>query len=118
MKDASTIAPVESSIVEIFAEGQFQRLSIDEYDYPNPAYRYGVFKLGEVEIGCADKVSGGWTLRGGRKARSVRDAAIAMLRASVSDAQARRAKAVADEERARLMLRAVLKPEAVPVAAS
>lgn len=34
-------------------------LRIVEFEYPDPKYRYGVFYLGDNEIGRADKADGG-----------------------------------------------------------
>ena len=87
-----------------------RRLKVEETACPNPAYTTGTFKIGDVEIGRAQKFQGGgWILPGGRKERSEREAALLMLRANLRDAQDRQAKAAADEQRARLLLRAMEK---------
>jgi hypothetical protein len=86
------------------------KLSIEEHPYPNPAYRFGVFSVEGFQIGAADKKPDGWVLRPrGRKVMSAHEAALAMVKANLKDAQIRKLKASADEAGAQMMLLALRK---------
>ena len=75
-------------------------LTITECDYPNPAMKYGAFKIGAKLIGTADKVEGGWKLPHGRKVLTAEMAAKAMLDRKISAARK-------DETEARKLLEAL-----------
>ncbi|MHB1641442.1 MAG: hypothetical protein ACYCS8_02125 [Acidithiobacillus sp.] len=75
-------------------------LRIVEFQYPDPKYRYGVFYLGDNEIGRADKADGGWIPRGKRKALPDVAAAKVMIESAIL-------KARRDEARAMKMLDAL-----------
>lgn len=75
-------------------------LRIVECDYPNPAYKYGVFYLGGHEIGRAIKVDGGWIPNGKRKVLCDEMAAKAMIDSAISAAKR-------EEAHARKMLEAL-----------
>ena len=74
-------------------------LRIQECDYPSGA-TYGVFFMGQYEIGRADKIDDGWRLWRARKVLPGEQAAKAMLDRAIS-------KAHEDEKRARKMLDAL-----------
>ena len=75
-------------------------LRIVECEYPNKDYKYGVFYLGDHEIGRAAKADGGWIPHGKRKALPDEMAAKAMIDSAIS-------KARRDEANARKMLEAL-----------
>ena len=85
------------------------KLNIQEFQYPNPAYRWAIFSIEGFEIGRADKKPGGWVLPRKRKVLSATDAALAMVKANLKDAQLRKVKASADEAGAQMMLLALRK---------
>jgi hypothetical protein len=85
------------------------KLKIEEHSHPNPAYRYGVFFVEGFEIGRADKKPDGWVLVRKRKVLTANEAALAMVKANLKDAQLRKVKAAADEAGARMMLLALRK---------
>ena len=74
-------------------------LRIQECEYPSGA-TYGVFFMGQHEIGRADKLDGGWRLFRARKVLPEEQAAKAMLDRAIS-------KAREDEKQARKMLEAL-----------
>ena len=74
-------------------------LRIQECEYPSGA-TYGVFFMGQHEIGRADKIDGGWRLFRARKVLPEEQAAKAMLDRAIS-------KAREDEKHARKMLDAL-----------
>lgn len=85
------------------------KLKIEEHSYPNPDYRYGVFFVEGFEIGRANKKPGGWVLVRKRKVLTAAEAALAMVKANLKEAQLRKSKAAADEAGARMMLAALKK---------
>lgn len=74
-------------------------LRIQECEYPSGA-TYGVFFMGQHEIGRADKIDGGWRPWRTRKVLPEEQAAKAMLDRAIS-------KAREDEKQARKMLGAL-----------
>lgn len=81
-------------------EKEKMMLRIVECEYPNPEYKYGIFYLGDHEIGRANKIEGGWVPNGKRKALPEEMAAKAMIDSAIS-------KARRDEAHARKMLDAL-----------
>ena len=86
-------------------------VKIEVLNYPNPEFKYGVFRIEGFEIGRAEKKPDGWVLPRKRKVLTAHEAATAMLRDRLKAAQALRLKAASDEYGARMMLLA-LKREA------
>lgn len=74
-------------------------LRISECKYPSGDI-YGVFFMGQHEIGRADKIGGFWRLRGARKVLTEEGAAKAMIDRAIT-------KAREDERNARKMLEAL-----------
>jgi hypothetical protein len=74
-------------------------LRIQECEYPSGAI-YGVFFMGQHEIGRAERIGGGWRLFRARKVLPEEQAAKAMLDRAISTARD-------DEVRARKMLEAL-----------
>lgn len=82
-------------------------LSIEEHAYPNPAYRYGIFRIDGREIGSAEKNGDGWTRKGGRKVMTAEQMAEALLRDALKDARKRKLQASTDEAAAKMLLRGI-----------
>ena len=74
-------------------------LRIVECEYPSGAI-YGLFYIGNHEIGRADKLQGGWRVFGARKVLSEEHAAKQMLDRAIRSARE-------DEKQARKMLDAL-----------
>lgn len=75
------------------------KLTIEEFDYPNKAFKWVLVKLDGLEIGRCDKTPQGLVPMGKRKPVAPEKLAEALVLGSLRDARARKAAALADEAR-------------------